>query len=65
MGVGIYIFPLLVKVSEVYVIREHAIISKPVTKDIVSLRVALDAIAVLPVESLKAEVVVIVRSPPV
>lgn len=46
-------------------ICEHAIISQAVTKDVVGLGVALDAVAILPVEGLEAEVVVIVRGPPV
>ena len=46
-------------------IREHAIISKTVPKDIVGLSVALDAVAILPIESLEAKVVVVMGGPPV
>ena len=46
-------------------IREHAVISESISEDVVWLCVALDAVAVLPVESLEAQVVVIVGGPPV
>ena len=55
----------MVEVPKIDVICEHAIISEAITKDVVGLGVALDAVAVLPVEGLEAEVVVIVGGPPV